>query len=214
MNRPLWDSKQATRLWNLLRARLLHFRHGSRLVNYVMAVRYGNESGASMAFKTYTAADVAKYALASVDAEENDISNLKLQKLCYYAQGLVSAMRGTRLFWERVVAWDHGPVIQELYHQYKGNGSQPIPVINDFDFDTFEPRDRKALDDIFGHYGQFSPWRLRNMTHEEKPWLEAYNHSQGGEIPIESMIQFFRPQIDDEYVKSVYGEGQVQKGSG
>ena len=115
-----------------------------------------------MAFKIYTAGDVAKYALATVDAEENDISNLKLQKLCYYAQGVISAMRGKRkrLFWERVVAWDHGPVIQELYHQYKGNGSQPIPVVNDFDIELFDLRDRKALDDVLGYYGQFSPWRL------------------------------------------------------
>lgn len=165
-----------------------------------------------MTLKTYTAGDVAKYALASVDAEENDISNLKLQKLCYYAQGLVSAMRGKRLFWERVVAWDHGPVIQELYHTYKQYGSQPIPVVDDFDFGIFDAADRRALDDVLGHYGQFSAWRLRNMTHDEKPWAEAYNASQGSEIPLELMIEYFRPLIDESYVKSVYGE--LQKGSG
>lgn len=159
-----------------------------------------------MTFKTYTAGDVAKLVLATVDADENDVSNMKLQKLCYYAQGLLSAMRGTRLFWERTVAWDHGPVIQELYHAYKGNGSQSIPAVDNFDLGIFDESDREALTDIFEYYGQFSAWRLRNMTHAEKPWIDAYNHLQGSEISVDSMIEYFRPTLDADYVKNIYGE--------
>lgn len=158
-----------------------------------------------MAFKTYSASEVAKYFLASADPDDNDISNLKLQKLCYYAQGLLTTMRGQPLFAEKVLAWDHGPVISELYHFYKDNRNQPIPIVTDFDSSIFDARDKAALDDVIEYYGQYSPWRLRNMTHEEKPWIEAYKAAQGSEITPAALIEFFKPQIEDEYVKRIYG---------
>lgn len=158
-----------------------------------------------MAFKIYSAKDVAKFALAQADADDNDISNLKLQKLCYYAQGLVTAMRGERLFEERVVAWDHGPVVTDIYHAYKEHGGRTIPVVTDFDSSIFDKSDKQALEDIFEFYGQYSAWRLRNMTHEEKPWMDAYKVAQGSEITTEAMKSFFLPQIDADYVKRVYG---------
>jgi uncharacterized phage-associated protein len=156
--------------------------------------------------KTHSVNEVAKYFLASVDPDENDISNLKLQKLCYYAQGILSVMRQAPLFRQKIFAWDHGPVVADLYHLYKDHRNQPIAIATDFDVNVLNEPDRKALDDILKYYGQFSPWRLRNMTHEEKPWIEAYKTAQGSEITIASMKAFFEPQIEDEYVKRTYGE--------
>lgn len=160
-----------------------------------------------MPLKIYQASDVAKFFLSRVDAEENDISNLKLQKLCYYAQGLVSSMRGNALFSDALHAWDHGPVVESLYHEYKENKNQPIPVVENFEVSKiFDAADAKALEDIHSYYGQFSAWRLRSMTHEERPWQDAYNESQGSEIKIQSLIDFFRPQVEDDYIKSIYGK--------
>ena len=119
--------------------------------------------------KRYSAEQIASYLLTLPSAEDNDVSNLKLQKLCYYAQGLMTAMRGEPLFDDELTSWDHGPVVVGLYHKYKHHGSQPIPLEADFDVQQISEQDRRALDDIYQHYGQFSPWRLRNMTHEEKP---------------------------------------------
>jgi len=157
---------------------------------------------------TYTAEQVASYLLSLISAEDNDVSNLKLQKLCYYAQGLITSMRGgERLFHEEMSAWDHGPVVPALYHKYKLYGSQPITPVTDFDETQIDPRDREALDDIYEFYGQYSPWRLRNMTHEERPWIDAYNGDK--HIPIDAMVQFFAPQIDEGYVRAVYGEAKA-----
>lgn len=154
---------------------------------------------------TYSVDQIASYLLTRTGAEDNDISNLKLQKLCYYAQGLITAMRGgERLFREEISAWDHGPVIPSLYHKYKANGSHPIPVVSDFDVEQIDAQDRQVLDDILEYYGQYSAWRLRNMTHEEKPWIDAYNGNK--HIPLEAMTAFFGPQIDEDYVNAVYGK--------
>lgn len=71
---------------------------------------------------------VAKYFLSKVEEDIGDgISNLKLQKLVYYAQAYHLAMYGEPLFGERVEAWEHGPVVPELYREYKiyGPGTSP-----------------------------------------------------------------------------------------
>ncbi|MCP3405658.1 DUF4065 domain-containing protein [Bradyrhizobium sp. CCGB01] len=120
-------------------------------------------------------------------------------------------MGGRPLFPESIYAWDHGPVIESLYHDYKSNRSQPIPVVTDFDPIMFDHRDREALEDVFEYYGQFSAWKLRNMTHDERPWADAYKRAQGSEIPLQSMIEFFQPQLEADYVKRIYGEALQAK---
>ena len=61
----------------------------------------------------HTAAEAAKWFLARnrITAEEAGgeyISNLKLQKLLYYAQGCFLAVTGKPLFSDPIVAWQHG----------------------------------------------------------------------------------------------------------
>jgi uncharacterized phage-associated protein len=51
------------------------------------------------------------------------MSNLKLQKLMYYAQGFSLVLFNKPLFPERIEAWIHGPVIPAVYHKYKGYGA-------------------------------------------------------------------------------------------
>ena len=64
--------------------------------------------------------DIAKYFLYLDNTNEGDgVSNLKLQKLVYYAQGYYSAIFDNPLFSNEISAWTHGPVISDLYHEYK-----------------------------------------------------------------------------------------------
>ena len=70
---------------------------------------------------------VADYFLLRVDPTEGDtISNLKLQKLCFYAQAWALALRDRALFENECEAWAHGPVVPELYDRFKHNGWQAI----------------------------------------------------------------------------------------
>jgi uncharacterized phage-associated protein len=93
-------------------------------------------SGLSKAFMSlpgtpYPASEIADYFLSLQDEEAGDsISNLKLQKLLYYAQGCFIALCGadSPLFGERIYAWDLGPVVPEIYHEYKGCGRNALPI--------------------------------------------------------------------------------------
>jgi uncharacterized phage-associated protein len=97
----------------------------------------------------------------------------KLQKLVYFAQGLHLAMRGAPLFGEPIEAWDHGPVVPGLYHDFKHRGNQGIAPPEKFSAEDYLPEVREILDAVLSVYGQFSAWRLRDLTHEEPPWRET-----------------------------------------
>jgi uncharacterized phage-associated protein len=145
-----------------------------------------------------TSFDVAKYFLAMTDPEVGDlISNLKLQKLVYYAQGFSLAINGEPLFDGTIEAWDHGPVVRDLYHEYKKFGPDPIPPEENLEEvkQRFTSDQLELLEDVFYVYGQFSAWKLRNMTHEEPPWENAYEDNKI--IRHEDMKKYFITLVDD-----------------
>ncbi|QSV64385.1 MAG: SocA family protein [Dolichospermum sp. DL01] len=140
--------------------------------------------------------DIAKYFLVQTDEDAGDlISNLKLQKLLYYAQGFNLALYDEPLFPESIEAWTHGPVVPEVYHEYKDFGSNAIPIPSDVDFSKYDQQTRELLDEVYSVYGQFSAWKLRNMTHDEEPWKNA---TVGDIITSKSMEKYFKTQIVNE----------------
>jgi uncharacterized phage-associated protein len=56
---------------------------------------------------------------------------------------------------------------------------------------------------LYEYYAQFSAWRLRDMTHEERPWKDAYKRPSK-EITIEALVEFFGQQVDGEYREKIY----------
>jgi len=118
---------------------------------------------------------VAQYILTLSEEESGDgISNLKLQKLLYYVQGFHLAIKGSPLFGDEIKAWQHGPVIPDVYHEYKEFGSGYITKKADDVSDVEDNSDvKEIIDEVFQVYGQFSAWKLREMTHQEPPWTKT-----------------------------------------
>lgn len=123
----------------------------------------------------HTASEVAKWFLAynrmnEIDAGAEAISNLKLQKMLYYAQGCFLGITGRPLFSDTIVAWQHGPVVESVYHEYKRFGSNGIEFNDDFDASGFSDEEVSILRQVYELFGQYSAWKLRDMTHQEYPW--------------------------------------------
>ncbi|MDF7675157.1 DUF4065 domain-containing protein [Neisseriaceae bacterium ESL0693] len=138
-----------------------------------------------------TCFDVAYYFLKQCDDNSGDlISNLKLQKLVYYAQGFALAVLDEPLFSDEIEHWTHGPVIPTLYHHFKSYGNQAISTSDiDFDINIFSKEQQQLLKDVYNVYGQFSAWKLRDMTHEDAPWL----NTETNEIITQSaMKEYFK----------------------
>lgn len=159
--------------------------------------------------KTYSVFDVANYfrAIASLKKDEGDLlSNLKLQKLCYYAQGVASIVRDAPLFNEPIQAWIHGPVISDLYFEYRKFGGGGIPGPDeDFDPSLICSEDQKLLDDIYDDYGQYSAWKLRDLTHEEAPWKNAYKRGANSVITLEALKEHFVNEVSEDYIAEYRG---------
>lgn len=139
------------------------------------------------------ASDVAEYFLSLVNTEDGEgITNLKLQKLIYYAQGFHLAISDQPLFSEDIEAWVHGPVVPEIYQAYKQYGGGPIPIPESLDLAKYSEPEMELLDEIHEVFGQFSAWKLRNMTHVEPPWADT---PQGEVISHAAMQRYFKTRL-------------------
>jgi uncharacterized phage-associated protein len=123
-------------------------------------------------------------------------SPMKLQKLCYYAQGFALAENKT-LFPEDFQAWQHGPVIPDLYDKYKHYQWRQIT-------DEAAAGHHEHIDflrDIVHAYGRYDGAALSTMTHRESPWLDArgeLDESEGSTtvIPKSSLSACFRQKLN------------------
>jgi uncharacterized phage-associated protein len=140
----------------------------------------------------FTVHHISSYFLSLSAPESGEgMSHLKLQKLCYYAQGFYLAQYDKPLFSEVIEAWQHGPVVPDLYQEYKTMGYNfiPPPKIN---IDIYPSDIVEFLDEVYEVYGQFSAWKLRDMTHMESPWIEAFNNQNNNVITHDSMKNYFK----------------------
>ena len=128
----------------------------------------------------------------------DQISNLKLQKLLYYAQAWFLALYDRPLFEERIEAWVHGPVVPPVYREFKSWGWQPIGV--DVAQSPFEGAVRDHLNEVMAVYGVMSAFELERLTHSEAPWIDARgpipeDEASTAVISHESMARFYRTRI-------------------
>lgn len=147
-----------------------------------------------------SAQDIANYFLTLVDRDEGELlSNLKLQKLLYYSQGFFLALYGKPLFNDPIEAWTHGPVVPEVYHNYKSYGSNALPFPENFDIDKYDSETKNLLNEIYDTYGQYSAVNLRNLTHQEAPWRDT---TKGDVIVLDKMKDYFNTQIVQDAQKN------------
>jgi len=144
----------------------------------------------------YSAFDIANYFLFKAQEEEQELlSNLKLQKLVYYAQGLHLAIFGDPLFKEKIKAWQYGPVIPELYHLYKECGAGGIQAPTDFNPKSIDSKTKEFLDEIYEFFGQYSAIRLMELAHADQCYIDA---GINNEIKWKAMEKDLKKYLKDE----------------
>ncbi len=137
---------------------------------------------------------VSNYIVNDLTSIGEAVTNLRLQKLLYYAQAwhLVYS-DGAPLFESRIEAWIHGPVVVEEYHRFKEHCSGPIPEQAPLELDS---RTREFVDQVLCTYGVKTAYDLEILTHREKPWIEARGilaptEQCREEITLRSMFDFY-----------------------
>ena len=122
---------------------------------------------------------IADYFIAFANSTGDLVTNLKLQKLVYYAQAWHLALYGRALFAEEFQAWVHGPVLPSLYSRYREFQWNPIRR-DDLDENAFDilkkelsPELNGFMEEIILEYFSLGAYELEQLTHLEDPWIKA-----------------------------------------
>ena len=75
---------------------------------------------------SHNANKIADYILFKTQNTGDFLTNLKLQKLLYYAQAWYLANYQKPLFDEPIEAWVHGPVVVQVYNEFRDYGCDRI----------------------------------------------------------------------------------------
>lgn len=118
------------------------------------------------------------------------LTNLKLQKLLYFAQAASLSLKDKPLFNDRIEAWKFGPVVPTVYQALKSFGNEPVKMTGPAQDVSSEVA--VLLEDVWGVYGKFSAHELVNITHNHLPWKEVYDSgSADNEIKTENMRRYY-----------------------
>lgn len=166
------------------------------------------------------AVDVAKYVINYANDHNYQISNLKLQKILYYTQAafLVESEGIVPCFSDKIFAWLHGPVVENVYYAFSSYGGNSIPrqdyiekvvyknkhlTVEKYPFsDTFfGESDRVIINRVLQGLLCYDAWDLVNRTHQEQPWKEKKGTNE--EIKLDQIYAYFR---DSMHRRRIYGD--------
>ncbi len=148
--------------------------------------------------------------------KQHPLTNLRLQKLVYFAHGWYAGILQERLIIDPIEAWKYGPVFPKLYHQLKVFGDKPmlkpVPLVGaeavfaGASLDSprvvhvYQPPEgseaKEVLHQVAKVYGNMSAGELVGQSHgKDRPWrlaiesfgFEAKEFLPSG-IPIEQSI--------------------------
>ncbi len=149
--------------------------------------------------KIYSASCIANYFIKNM----KKIDNLRLNKFVYIAYAFAYVYKEREIFKEPIQAWDLGPVIPTIYHEFKRykdkeiaeqsyildkNGKKEIPFIDKKDKDV-----KEVLDAVIEIYAEMSTRKIIDEMHKkDSPWDQYYKKGQRN------------IEIDKKKIKSYY----------
>lgn len=139
----------------------------------------------------YNAIDIARYVIFHENQAGKIISNLRLQKLLYFIQAQFLVAHHEPCFSDRIEAWDFGPVVPNVYHEYKIFGSSNIPARQNNNSNTICKNDCTLIDNILQQASKYSTSQLVSITHNQKPWKNAYTRIYDNEITNADILNYF-----------------------
>lgn len=141
-----------------------------------------------------TAKEIANYMLS-----KRVLTPKQVQKLLYYAYSLYlikyndKYQQGqmNKLFDDKIEAWEHGPVIREVYDYIKKVALSNQLVACNQKINLSSEKVENFIDKILKIYGNFSGYELEKMTHSEEPWNNAMKISKNSIISDEIIYNYY-----------------------
>lgn len=137
---------------------------------------------------TYDGREIANFVLDFCYKNEVAITNLSLQKILYFCHAYCLVRLDRPLIRHEFEAWEHGPVLPYVYHEFKDYVKSPI-VSKALKLDLasgekvealykLDAETETLLADVVNFYCRVPAWNLVKMTHEKNsPWDVVYYHT-------------------------------------
>lgn len=145
----------------------------------------------------YSATDVAKFFIIRASKNKIDdglsegITNLKLQKILYFAQAAHVALYNKKIFKDKIVAWKYGPIVEPVYFAYKKFKNNPIPASKESRL-RMNKKDIEFLNGVWDLFEKYSASELVSITHQHAPWRDAYGKGKNSEIKVEQLRDYYK----------------------
>lgn len=118
------------------------------------------------------------------------LTNLKLQKLLYFAQAVSLSLKDKPIFKEKIMAWKFGPVVAEVYHALKDFKNGPVEITGKTE--SLTPEAASLLEDVWSVYGKYAAHELVNITHNHLPWKSVYfSDKEDKEITVDNLKAYY-----------------------
>ena len=121
----------------------------------------------------YDARQITNWFIQRAARDGRQLSIMSLLKLDYIAHGWHLEITGRPLFTNRIEAWQYGPVVPDVYNAFRPQGVTTSTPDARF-LGKISHYDEQFLEQIYQIYGNMSPFRLSELTHEAGgPWETA-----------------------------------------
>lgn len=170
---------------------------------------------------------VANYIIEHSNKMEYPINNLKLQKLLYFINARSLVETGNPIFEEKMKKWKYGPVVPNVYHEYKQYGAFNIAnqdileTFFRFDNDTVEileysadllsDEEKQLIETTVDALADYGAFNLVDITHKHDLWKCDENRILEGEQGIsynnEEVIDYFESHPEEQiWYRNLFGK--------
>ena len=167
--------------------------------------------------KVASALEVANEFLSLPEAQGR-LTQMKLQKLAFIADGWNWVINENDLVDESAEAWNYGPVFKALYDHTKFFGSSPIPrgrLITPDDSEVMRffggkskksspyraelsPAQKSVIQHVWSRYGGLSAIELSQLTHRPgTPWFNAFSRGKNSVISLNDIKKHYQELATD-----------------
>jgi len=152
----------------------------------------------------YDSRSVTNFILDLCDEHGFEVSNMGLNKIIFFAHSDLIATQEHALVKTTFEAWQHGPVLPIIYHEFKSYGPSSIrsrakrlckftgdKVVAEY---SHLIHLKQFLTDCVSVYGKMSAFQLRALSHKKGGawdyiWNSSENHDLGMKIPNSLIYQ-------------------------
>jgi uncharacterized phage-associated protein len=147
------------------------------------------------------------------DGREEQMTNMKVQKLLYYSQSLHLALFNEPLFEDEIQAWRYGPVCPPAYRFYSRFEAEQLPMPDKYSFSQISDDLNDLLEEVWNYFGQHHAYYLSGMTHVEFPWKKARKGLPSEARSTESILLEDMKLLGYEKLEQIEQDNPVYKAS-